>query len=268
MKRMLKTMLALGLTLMMLTALVIPASADVIVEPSNLFYATHREECEYLRVRYYLTNSDAGYVYLYQSPDNALTVSSYPNGEQVALTWLYISPEGEEWGLVADESGWLRLSDLSLIYDSREFLKDNESSCLPYEKDSFAPIEGSNATPILTWTYPGGELRERKITEGEITEFVSKTYTDESGTVWGYIGYRYGEREFWVCLTAPYDETVGGYALPDHEITLKQEPTAAQDIPVSSSNTVILVVVGVLIAAVVIGTAVLIRVAFTHKSKK
>ena len=268
MKATVSKLLTLCLALIMLTALAIPAAADVIMEPNNLFYATHREACEYLRVRHYLTNSDAGYVYLYQSPDNALTVRSYPNGEKVALTWLYISPEGEEWGMLGDESGWLRLADLSLVYDSREFLKDNEAKCLPYEKDSFAPIEGSNASPVLTWTYPGGELRERKITEGELTEFVSQTYTDENGTVWGYIGYRYGEREFWICLTAPYDETVGGYALPDHEIPLKQAPTPVEEIPVSSNNTVILTVVGVLIVAAVIGTAVLIRVMFVKKKQK
>ena len=215
MKRTFRSILTLALVFLMLTALAIPVAADVIVEPNNLFYATHREECEYLRVRYYLTNSDAGYVYLYQSPDNALTAKSYPNGEKVALTWLYTAPDGEDWGMLGDESGWFRLSDLSLVYDSREFLKDNEAKCLPYEKDSFAPIEGSNASPVLTWTYPGGELRERKITEGELTEFVSQTYTDENGTVWGYIGYRYGEREFWICLTSPYDETVFRKEFPD-----------------------------------------------------
>lgn len=268
MKRTLQHLLTLCLALMILTALAIPAAADVIVEPNNLFYTTHRDQCEYIRARHYLTNSDAGYVYLCQSPDNTMTVKSYPNGEQVTLTWLYISPEGEEWGMIADESGWLRLSDLSLIYDSKEFLKDNEDKCVPYEKDSFKPIEGSNATPILTWTYPGGELRERKITDGEITEFVSKSYTDESGTVWGYIGYRYGERDFWICLSAPYDETVGGYALPEHEIALKQPPVPQEEIPVSKTNVSTAIIAGVLIVIVVIGTAVLMRVMFVKKGKR
>ncbi len=268
MKRTLQKLLTLSLALIMLTALAVPAAADVIIEPENLFYATHRDECEYLRVRYYLTNSETGYVYLYQSPDNALTVRSFPNGEKLALTWLYTEPNGEEWGMIYDESGWFRLSDLSLVYDSREFLKDNESKCVPYEKDSFEPINGSNGSPILTWAYPGGELRERKITDGEVTEFVSKSYTDENGTVWGYIGYRYGERDFWVCLTAPYDETVGEYALPEHEIALKHAPVAEEDIPVSKTNISTAIIAGVLIVAVVIGTAVIIRVMFVKKRQK
>lgn len=269
MKRTFRSILALALVLLMLTALAIPAAADVIVEPNNLFYATHREECEYLRVRYYLTNSDAGYVYLYQSPDNALTVRSYPNGEKVALTWLYTAPDGEEWGMLGDESGWFRLSDLSLVYDSREFLKDHEDQCIPYgEKAYTVVIQSSNETPVLSWTYPGGERNPDNIPNGNVANFISKTYTDENGHIWGYISYMYGMRDFWICLTAPYDETVGGYALTDHEITLKQEPTPVEDIPVSSNNTVILIVVGVLIAAVVVGTVVLIRVMFIKKSKK
>ena len=268
MKRTLRTLLTIAFAVLMLTALALPAAADIIYEPNNLFYNTHREECEYLRVRHYVANSAEGYTYIYQSPDNTLTVRSCPNGEDVAITWLYTAPDGTEWGMVGDESGWIRLSTWSLVYDSREFLKDNEDKCIPYEKDSFEPINGSNGTPVLTWTYPGGELRERKITEGELTEFVSKTYTDENGVVWGYIGYRYGERDFWVCLSAPYDESVGGYALPEHEITLLQPPVAQEDIPVSSGNKTALIVAGVLIVAVVVGTAVIIRTRFTKQTEK
>ena len=268
MKQTLKKLLALALVCLMLTALAIPAVADVIIEPQNIFYVTHKKECEYLRVRQYLANSEAGYVYLYQSPDNPMTVGSYPNGEKLALTWLYVAPDGTEWGLLYDESGWFCLNDLSLVYDSREFLKDNEDKCLPYEKGSFEPIQGSNASPVLTWTYPGGELRERRLTEGEVTEFVSQTYTDENGTVWGYIGYRYGERDFWVCLSNPYDENAGGFALSDHEITLKVTPTPADEIPVSESNKVLLIIAGALVVAVVIGTTVLIRTSFAKKKKQ
>jgi hypothetical protein len=78
----------------------------------------------------------------------------------------------------------------------------------------------------------------------------------------------YGMRDFWVCLSNPYDESVGGYALPDHEITLKQEPVAADAIPVSDGNKVMLIAVGVLIVGVVIGTTVIIRVAFVKKNKQ
>lgn len=268
MKHTLKKLLSLVLVLLMLTALTIPAAADVIIEPQNLFYLTHRDECEYLRVRQYLANSDAGYVYLYQSPDNKMTVGSYPNGEKLALTWLYVAPDGTEWGLLYDESGWFCLNDLSLVYDSREFLKDNETLCQPYEKGSFESIAASNASPVWTWTYPGGERQEYDITNGDVTEFVSKTYTDENGTVWGHINYMYGMRDFWVCLSKPYDENAGGFALSDHEITIKVAPTPADEIPVSENNKVLLIVAGVLVVAVVIGTAVLIRTSFAKKKEQ
>lgn len=263
-----KTLLSLALVFLMLSALTIPAAADVIIEPQNLFYATHRDECQYLRVRHYLANSDAGYVYLYQSPDNKMTVGSYPNGEKLALTWLYVAPDGSEWGLLYDESGWFCLNDLSLVYDSREFLKDNEALCQPCEPGSFESISSSNASPVLTWTYPGGERQEYDITNGDVSEFVSLTYTDGNGNVWGHINYMYGMRDFWVCLSKPYDENAGGFALADHEISLKEAPTPEEEIPVSENNKTLLIVAGVLIVAVVVGTAVLIRTSFAKKSKQ
>ena len=268
MQRIFKKLLSLVLVCLMLTALAIPAAADIIVEPGNLFYATHNKECEYLRVRHYVANSEDGYVYLFQSPDNAMTVQSYPNGEEVAVTWLYTAPDGAQWGMILDESGWIRLSDWSLVYDSREFLKDHEAECVPFASEDAAEIPATEEKPVIAWSYPGGDRAEYTLSNGNVAHFVSQTYTDSNGTVWGYIGYMYGMRDFWVCLTAPYDESVGGYALPEHEITLKQEPVHTDDIPVSNSNKIMLIVVGVLIVGVVIGTAVIIRVMFAKKRKK
>ena len=51
MKQTLKKLLALALVCLMLTALAIPAAADVIIEPQNIFYVTHKKECEYSQKR-------------------------------------------------------------------------------------------------------------------------------------------------------------------------------------------------------------------------
>jgi hypothetical protein len=268
MKRTFKTILTLALVCLMLTALAIPVTADIIYEPNNLFYVTHSKDCEYLRVRHYLANTEAGYAYLYQSPDNPMTVRAYPNGEEVAITWLYTASDGAQWGMIGDESGWICLADWSLVYDSREFLKDHETECVPFEGESAAEIPATEEKPVIAWSYPGGDRAKYTLSSGNVAYFVGQTYTDANGTVWGHIGYMYGMRDFWVCLSNPYDESVGGYALPDHEITLKQEPVAADDIPVSDGNKVMLIAVGVLIVGVVIGTTVIIRVAFVKKNKQ
>ena len=55
---------ALLLTLLLLGT---TATADVLIEPSDDFYRTHAEECEYLD-RSYTANGKEGYVALYQSP--------------------------------------------------------------------------------------------------------------------------------------------------------------------------------------------------------
>lgn len=266
MKRTLKHLLALCLTCLMLAALTVPAAADVIWEPNDLFYNTHADECDYIRYRRYMTNSDAGYVYQYQSPASSITVSSQPNGTEISLAWLYTDDKGETWGLTNDETGWYRLSDLSLIYDCQEFLTDNKDKCVPYD-DSFETIAATSERPVVTWTYPGGERSSNKITDERTTEHIQLMYTDENGLVWGYISYMYGMRDFWVCLSAPFDENVGGYATSEHEIVLKQEPVATEDIPVPASNVTAWIVAGVLVVAVVVGTVALIRVMYAKKKK-
>lgn len=265
MKNTLKKLLALTLACLMLTILTLPAAADVIYEPEDNFYKTHSDECVYNNYRRYLTNGEDGYVYLYQSPVSDLTVKAYPNGETVNISYLYTSPEGEVWGILGDDSGWFDMSELSLIYDSQSFLEDNKDKCVPYD-DSFASITASNEAPVLRWTYPGGESNAT-LTSGSITDFVQLTYIDDNGQVWGYINYMYGMRNFWVCLSDPHSETVGDYALSDHEVELKHEPVAQEDIPVNKSNITTGIVAGVLIVLVVIGTAVIIRVFFGKKSK-
>ena len=267
MKRTLKRLLALCLTCLMLAALTVPAAADVIWEPNDLFYKTHANECEYIRYRRYLTNSDTGYVYQYQSPASSVTTASHPNGTEIALAWLYTDGNGETWGLPSDESGWVKLSELSLIYDCQEFVREHESELVPFADGSFEPIVSTDEKPVLSWTYPGGEKSHTLPVGEDITEYVHSTYTAEDGKLWGYIIYMYGMRDFWVCLSAPFDESAGGYAVTEHEIALKQEPVPVEDIPVPAGNITAWILAGVLIVAVVVGTGVLIRVMYAKKKK-
>lgn len=266
MKHIIKKLLALALTALMLTTLALPAAADAIWEPNDSFYKTHADACEYVRHRRYLTNSDAGYVYGYQSPESGVTTAALPNGTEISVAWLYTDKQGESWGLPSSESGWFKLSELSLIYDCQAFLADHASELTPFSSEGVEAIEGSSEKFIYGWTYPGGE-KYIDIRLGNVVEFVSQTYTDADGLVWGYILYMYGARDFWVCLSAPYDESVGGTAVEQHAITLRHEPVPAEDIPVSQGNVMVWIIVGVLIVAVVGGTAVLIRVVYAKKKK-
>ena len=53
---------------------------------------------------------------------------------------------------------------------------------------------------------------------------VYKTYVDEAGRKWGYCGYYYGSRNFWVCLDAAdqsYEELWG--EAPSDEVKLEVE---------------------------------------------
>ncbi len=262
-----KKLLTLLMALLMLTVLALPVAADVIYEPQDSFYAEHHNECTYNGYRRYLTNSEAGYVYLYQNPKSKVTVASYPNGETVSISWLYTAENGEVWGIIHDDSGWVKMSELSVIYDSESFLEDHKDECRPYTEGTFT-IDASEENPVIIWAYPGGEKEDFTFTWPEFIQSVQMTYSDDAENVWGYIGYARGIRDVWVCLNAPHSETVGGYALEHNEVELKAEPTPPEEIPVSEGNTTVFVIVGVLIAAVVIGTVVIIAVTFRKKKAR
>lgn len=264
--KLLKHILTPILAALMLVALALPVAADVIYEPRDSFYEQHREECTAQFARRYTANSEQGYVYLYRNPESSITVGALSNGEQISLSWAYTAPDGEVWGILTDDSGWVKMSELSLVYDSIAFLEEHKVDCLPYTEGSYT-IEANESNRVLTWAYPGGELKAFSFTDPEFIGSVQMTYTDESGNVWGHIGYFRGTRDVWICLSAPYDTEVGGHAVKDHEVTLKAEPTPSDDLPVSDGNTTVLITVGVLVAAVVLATAAIIAVMFRKKKQ-
>ena len=76
---------ALLLTLLLLGP---TATADVLIEPSDDFYRTHAEECEYLD-RSYTANGKEGYVALYQSPKSSRQRETVGNGAVLRGRWIY-----------------------------------------------------------------------------------------------------------------------------------------------------------------------------------
>lgn len=66
---------------------------------------------------------------------------------------------------------------------------------------------------LVLWRYPNsGQVVDHVNADwykgnGRDTYF-EQLYMDESGYAWGYVGYAYGRRMSWVCLSAPADETL------------------------------------------------------------
>ncbi len=259
-----KRILVLVLLCMTVASLGIPSFADVIVEPKDVFYMTHSDECVYNNYRQYTVNTEHGHAYLYVSPASDMTVSGYPNGANVTVSWLYTDGEGESWGLVSDGGGWFKMSDLTVVYDSFSFLEEHDDEMEEYVQGTYS-ITASDEAPVPMWNYPG-EKCDTFFYHDDVAEYVQRTYTDADGNIWGYIVYYMGQRNIWVCMSDPYGEAVAPTEAASVE--LKAEHTPEDDIPMSGENAKILTVVGVLVGGVVIVTAVVIAVMFAEKKKK
>ncbi len=253
----------LGLLILILA---LPAFADVIVEPNDLFYQTHRDECERVTSRSYLVNSEQGYIYVYKDPQLGTTMKGLSNGERVIVSYLYIDKNGGEWGCGnISEGGWYRMSELSLCYDSIAFFEEHGDDCVNYKQGSHT-LEADMENPIIAWAYPGGELRQ-KLT-WDPSDAIETAFTDELGNVWGYIAYERGLRDLWICLSDPHSETVGGYAAEENGISLKAEPLPSSKIPPSRGNIKVYVGIGIAVGCVVIGSACGIFILSRKKKKE
>ncbi len=258
-----KQLLIMMLLCVTVVSLGLPAYADVIYEPNDLFYKTHSDECVYNNYRQYTVNTEQGHAYLYVSPESEMTVEGYPNGSTVTVEWLYTDGDGETWGLIPEENGWFRMSDLTVVYDSFSFLEEHEGEMTEYVQGTYS-IVASDEAPVPMWQYPGKKL-ELFFYSDDVAEYVQRTYTDADGNTWGYITYYMGRRNIWVCMTDPYGEAVPLNEAASAE--LKAEPTPEDEIPMSGGNAKILTVVGVLVGGVVVVTLAMVAVMFAKKKK-
>ena len=259
-----------GILLAVLTAvlLTVPATADVLWEPEDAFYQAHTEDCTLLQRSFY-TNGAAGYVNFYASPESSSVTGQMENGEKLYVYWQY-----EDWGYV-EEEGWVVLSDLQLIYDYLSFEEEYGDQFLPYDVETCGPLlDEWTGDTLALWPYPGAAevsyvWQDAGDAMADLKEYgFSSIFVDEEGLTWGFCGYLYGNRNFWVCLDAPAgrdDPVVTGGAV---EIPVRQveqpELTPAQE-PELPAAYYIPYTLGVLIA---VGAVWLLARRFLPKQRK
>ena len=267
-----KKLLACALTLLMLVSLTVPAFADIMWEPSdNPFYDDHRSECQYENRGYY-ANGQNGFVTLVSAPGASMVKGQYENGEVLWVGYTY----GGDWALVErwednkDFSGWVLMSDLTLIYDYLCFEEEYGDRITDYTGE-FADYNG-DAEVINFYEYPGaaevdqsfevsnnwgGDILGNLTGNGENRSYISKIFVDEDGLTWGFITYMYGYRNAWFCLDEPDGENFTVREVSADELTPAQEPV----LPTASYVPYILV-------AAVVGATAGILVFFYGKKKK
>lgn len=268
-----KRVLTCALALLMLLSLTVPAFADIIWEPSdNAFYDDHRDACVYKGQCYY-ANGKNGFVTLVNAPGASFALEQVENGKVLWVGYTY----NDKWALVslrALASGWVPLSDLTLIYDYLCFAEEYGDKITDYNGE-FADYNGDIET-VNFYAYPGAAEIEKSfefpcdrltgmdvqgnlIGTGEYPSCIKKIFVDEDGRTWGFIGHmrdhRYGNA--WFCLDEPDGEN-----FPIREVSVEKLASARKPVPSIADY-----LPYILVAAVVGATAVIL-VYFYGKRKK
>ena len=252
-----KRLISLLFAVSVMLSLASPALADIIWEPENSFYEKHRNECVYENRAYELAGYD-GSVSLWSAP-NGTVQQELPNGGQGTVQFRW-SGDGVEWGYLYNvlenwqEGGWAPMDDLTLIYDSRQFLEDHASEIL--EGDP-VPVDFDSA---VLYSYPGGPVSgilKEDAAYMPFSEVFSTLYTDGDGCRWGYVGYYMGHRNGWVCLDDPLNEQLDTniVAVEPSAAQLRGAPTVTPGVTQQTP----LVLAGVLVVLVVVVTLLIIR---------
>ncbi|MBR0508558.1 MAG: hypothetical protein IJJ85_00415 [Clostridia bacterium] len=202
---MLKKSLTFGFTLLLLFAILCPAFADVVWEPTDDFYSAHRDECTTVDDKYHALST----LKVYKSPEDDTVVETIEEGADfyTCVVWK------NNWRLLSDESGWIIPQNCQHYYNIGNFYEDHAGEFTDAPADEIVSMEEG----LVLWTFPGSdhhfallsgnvELAEQM---GEKDIKIDKHWTDSKGRVWGRTGWLYqlGD-ENWICLNDRYNENL------------------------------------------------------------
>ena len=267
------------------------AHADVLIEPNNDFYARHRNECASLNRSFY-ANGESGFISVKKEPGSNKEVTAVKNGETLYIMFTY-NDNGRLWGVTDFHSpgqsydkrlsGWIPMDQLALVYDYISFDEDYGNEFYSYT-GSYDALHG--AVEIVLWTWPGSGVAVWTIEASNIPEDIdaylteSKTYKDEQGREWGFIGYMYGHRNSWICLSDPSNKDIPAFhpaplpeLWPSKETDAPYDPATSPDPgrytdPDTSNDLPTTLIILALVFVLVVGTAILIKVFWKPNSNK
>lgn len=262
------------LLLSLLTAVLLSATvfADMLVEPNDIFWWTHRDDCEN-RYRTYIVNSPDGYAALWESPVSSKQTEILPNGTELNGSWRYTDEKGETWFTVESGEtnvrhriilrGWCRESDCLVTPDSVSFEEAHSVEFEGWDRSYDHILD--EAEKIVVWKYPGsgevtGELGPA-FDPKRLPEMVETCWRDPQGRMWAYVERIVGRQDIWICLDA-----LGSTDLEKDETILPDTGTvyqAADKLPQPTSGTG-----GLTIVAVTVVVTITILLLFLFFGKK
>ena len=252
------------LALLILIFVLTPASvayADVLIEPENRFYEKHRDNIVYLS-RGFSANGPDGFAHVRKQPGARNEVTKIKNGEEVYIEYSCLY-DGDFWGFTLQNSGWIRMDELLVLYDFLTFEEEHSSEFYAYDGD-YAEIEETRSAIAWSWPGSGDALWTFEDTDAEYFN-AAYAWKDEQGREWGFVGYLYGLRNIWFCLSDPVNGEIPAFN-PASAPSAWAAAKAHKEI-VKSDDSMLWIII-ILVAVLIIVTAVLIRVFWKPKKQK
>lgn len=184
--------------------------------------------------------------------DNGLQVSILCTWEGNGTTWGSLA----YWGDNHWVEGWVPMDDVSLIYDSKQFMTDHAGEIITETQP--VPVDFHEAVRYRYPNGPSGSTLKEDPDYMTFSEIFTQVYTDENGLRWGYVGYYMGRLENWVCLDDPMNQGLDTEIVP-------VAPSAAQ---LRGSATVTAGPPALLIAAVLVAAVAAVTAFLLLKRKK
>jgi len=224
-----------------------------------IFYKQHQNRIVYLG-RSFSANGEDGSVLVKREPGSRNNIATLQNGTVAYMQYSCLY-DGDFWGFTLEYSGWVKLSEMLVLYDYVAFEEEYFDDLYIYSGD-YAVINETRSA--LAWPWPGASAPLWTIEDLNTDNFrVAYAYTDNDGRVWGFVTYLYGSRNVWFCLSDPLNRDIPAFN-PAPAPSIWESETAHVDIRQyineQKSETSILVVIIALVVALVGGTAILIRV--------
>lgn len=248
----------------------ITVRADAIIEPINDFYNQYANYCVGLG-RMFAANGDGGSVDVKHRPGTGGNKATIENGNAVFIQYSCLY-DGDYWGLISDSTlagvagrfedffGWVKLSDMLVLYDYVSFEEEHIDEFYEYSGDFF---EIQEAGSVIVWQWPGSGRRLLMLSDVDDTYFDSQSmsvdfaYKDGQGREWGFVNYLYGARNAWICITEPANPDMPVFN-PPPDPAVWVPGTQHTQIPESGAS--MLFVIAALVAALIVVTLVLIKV--------
>ena len=222
---MLKKPFTLLLSLLLLCLSLTPAFADLVWEPSDDFWVSHRSECTKTGDDPYFPSEDfeaQAQIRVVKSPEDHTPVKTIEPGESfgTAVKW----DKHPFWRLLSDESGWIVLENAKRYYTERDFLAEHEDELVKPETEEKVAYEYDT----VAWLYPGSATHSQLYSLYELTPdgTIEYKYTDQDGRIWAQMGFIYQQSVSWICLSDPYSTDLPANA---PEFASEEYPPAPRD---------------------------------------